>query len=83
MAHIPKPFKRPSVSVLDRTDRTWKMVFATNLSEGDIVTDKGQVEAIIRNHLVKVLFFSGETVDYRPDWVLRAFTEGEPVGKHE
>ena len=83
MAYIPKPFKRPSVSLDTAVNRKWVHTFAGNVAEGDTIQDKGTVTGTVKDvdaAIVTVQFVSGNVGVYRMDWILYAFTEAAPVG---
>lgn len=80
MAHIPKPFARPSISVVptQRGKREWVTIPPYLLSRGDIVAERGQVVDItvfvehgqslltlgLGQFVVEVTFQSGQTEAY-------------------
>lgn len=43
--YIPKPFKRPSIS-LDTSTKKWQQVTADQISVGDIIVDFGAVDIV-------------------------------------
>lgn len=76
----PKPFERPGVN-LDRVTKTWQHVQPDKLSEGDIVTAKGEVISIeLHNKNWYIQFFSGEVAVIADQGentqTFYAFTEG-------
>jgi prolyl oligopeptidase PreP (S9A serine peptidase family) len=80
MAHIPKPFSRPSIS-LNTSGRRWVQTRAWDLDTGDIVQDMGMVKEIEKHvTTTKISFASGLSFVFTNDTVMRAFTLGESVG---
>jgi len=47
MPSIPKPFKRPGITISDGTPpRTWDFTYVPELRPGDTVTDFGTIESV-------------------------------------
>lgn len=85
---LPKPFQRPSIDLSDPgQSRSWRTIWAKNLSEGDIVPDRGRVVSVESGYTdpaqVRVEFLSGDRIYYTTHEQVWAFTQGEPVGQRE
>jgi len=86
---IPKPFKRPSVSVSSSITRRWMDTEAGSLAVGDIVQDMGLVTELIPvpttapPEMIQIRFASGQITIFFCASDLRAFTEGASVGNVE
>lgn len=75
----PPPFKRPAID-MDRHGRVWKTVLASELSEGDVVQDRGLVEYLQtdtfdKGMIVTIWFLNGDDVSYHTDEEVYAFVK--------
>ena len=78
MAYIPKPFKRPSVTVATSTGKQWKEVTPIYLSIGDIVQYRGRVDAIFSESGYVTLYFADRSSEvFETGQTVRAFTHGD------
>lgn len=77
MRRLPRPYKRVSISVREaEKPREWKHVPAERVDVGDIVADRGLVEALGQGveGSILVRFQSGLMVPYSEGQVVFAFT---------
>lgn len=76
--YIPKPFKRPSIS-LDKPTKQWQEVPATALSYGDVIPDFGAITQGGRTD-DGVIWYTNQLGDKRllflPNELVFAFTAG-------
>lgn len=67
MPTIPRPFKRPSISLSGQVEREWREVPSDTLVPGDIVVDRGRVVSVIPSQsaatkVTAVTFQNGLTI---------------------
>ncbi len=75
MAQLPKPFSRPSVSLsVPEEKRDWKIIPASDLTPGDIVTSYGKVEEVSSDvGVTVVLWLNGNTSSFESGDSVHAF----------